>query len=282
MNITSEMDFTTCYPGVLWPIGPLGLRSAGLARIEPGWRHATGLVDDRLNFYWAVAGEIAFRADAVEYVLRGGEIIYFPPGYMMTYSERESRGRFCWMTLCGSAAVAVMESGGFRAGHPLPVRECPVARFEHLLTLLRTPSPNHCREAELAAYAIIIEALRQHAELGRNRSELAARIKHLIDQDFSHPELNVDRLAEQLHCHRSGISRHFTQAYGLSPSAYLNEKRLGHARQLLWQPELSIAAVAERSGFTDPAYFSRLFHRVTGTAPRQFRQRLSRGDFYLD
>ncbi|MFH8343251.1 helix-turn-helix domain-containing protein [Streptomyces sp. NPDC018045] len=58
---------------------------------------------------------------------------------------------------------------------------------------------------------------------------------------------------------------------GCSPKDYLLAIRLGHAKELLAATELPVAAVARRVGYTDPAYFSRLFTRRVGTAPVRFR-----------
>ncbi|MEU7255961.1 AraC family transcriptional regulator [Streptomyces rimosus] len=63
---------------------------------------------------------------------------------------------------------------------------------------------------------------------------------------------------------------------GCSPKDYLLAIRLGRAKELLAATELPVAAVARRVGYTDPAYFSRLFTRRVGTAPVRFRARQGR------
>ncbi|MEV6763072.1 AraC family transcriptional regulator [Streptomyces sp. NPDC051105] len=63
---------------------------------------------------------------------------------------------------------------------------------------------------------------------------------------------------------------------GCSPKDYLIGIRLGRAQELLATTELSVAAVARRVGYDDPAYFSRLFTRRVGMAPVRFRAQQSR------
>ncbi|MEV7977798.1 AraC family transcriptional regulator [Streptomyces sp. NPDC086519] len=63
---------------------------------------------------------------------------------------------------------------------------------------------------------------------------------------------------------------------GCSPKDYLIGIRLGRAQELLATTGLSVAAVARRVGYDDPAYFSRLFTRRVGTAPVRFRAQQSR------
>jgi len=46
------------------------------------------------------------------------------------------------------------------------------------------------------------------------------------------------------------------------------------ARRNLAYTQLQIATIADTLGFNDAAYFSRVFTRVTGVSPRQFRAQL--------
>lgn len=62
----------------------------------------------------------------------------------------------------------------------------------------------------------------------------------------------------------------FRQATGVSPVAFLHEKRIAYAKELLgkyYPYNLSVKEIAQMSGFSDPYYFSRLFKKQTGLAP---------------
>ena len=56
-----------------------------------------------------------------------------------------------------------------------------------------------------------------------------------------------------------------------SPSVFIRDQRLTQSALLLKNLELHIAEVAYRSGFNDPNYFSRVFHRKYGQSPRDYR-----------
>ena len=65
---------------------------------------------------------------------------------------------------------------------------------------------------------------------------------------------------------------HLLQRHGTTFKRLLIEKRLARADALFKaHPELSVKEAATRSGFNDPAYFSRLYRRHRGTPPSQRR-----------
>lgn len=67
------------------------------------------------------------------------------------------------------------------------------------------------------------------------------------------------------------VCRLFSRTFGVTPAAYRNAVRLERAKTLLRDPKLTIAQVAYKAGFDDPAYFTRLFHRQNGVPPSHFR-----------
>ena len=76
----------------------------------------------------------------------------------------------------------------------------------------------------------------------------------------------------------AGISaRHFESAFrqstGSSPHAYVMDRRLHKARDLLInRPELPIEQIALRLGFSSSSHFSSSFRRQTGLTPTDFRK----------
>ncbi|RME70993.1 MAG: AraC family transcriptional regulator, partial [Verrucomicrobia bacterium] len=56
------------------------------------------------------------------------------------------------------------------------------------------------------------------------------------------------------------------------PLDYFNRLKVQRACELLATTTLSIAEIAEQLGFDDPYYFSRLFRKIMGMAPRVYRR----------
>ena len=71
------------------------------------------------------------------------------------------------------------------------------------------------------------------------------------------------------------IRRVFRKDMGMPPTAFLMQTRLVHARQLLGTGDASysIREISDLSGFYDPEYFCKCFHRFYGCSPRDYRNR---------
>lgn len=82
----------------------------------------------------------------------------------------------------------------------------------------------------------------------------------------------VERLASSVAMSRSAFAARFTELVGEPPLQYLARWRMTTAAQLLNEPNLSVAAVAERVGYANPVAFTKAFSRLQGVGPGAFRR----------
>ncbi|OKP96941.1 helix-turn-helix transcriptional regulator [Paenibacillus sp. P46E] len=69
------------------------------------------------------------------------------------------------------------------------------------------------------------------------------------------------------------LTRRFREAFGETPSSYLKSIRLTKARTLLKDSELTLAQIAERCGYENGFYLSRVFTNASGMSPAEYRKR---------
>jgi YesN/AraC family two-component response regulator len=107
---------------------------------------------------------------------------------------------------------------------------------------------------------------------------LPVQTSALIKQSVAYLHQNYARaltrseIADELSMSEDYFSRTFSQELGISPWDYLNRYRVAQARQLLQTTADSVQIIARRVGITDPAYFSRVFRRIVGESPTDFRK----------
>ena len=98
-----------------------------------------------------------------------------------------------------------------------------------------------------------------------------------IHQDLARP-WSVAELAQMANLSRTAFAERFTRLLGRPPAAYLIDRRLDRAAQLLRTDTASVAAVAATVGYTSEAGFSRAFSRRFGAPPLRWRNTVGRVD----
>jgi AraC-like DNA-binding protein len=81
----------------------------------------------------------------------------------------------------------------------------------------------------------------------------------------------LDALARETGVSRAALARRFSATVGQPPMAYLTDRRLDLAADLLRDPATTIAAVAHRVGYGSPFALSAAFKRVRGVSPSRHR-----------
>lgn len=102
---------------------------------------------------------------------------------------------------------------------------------------------------------------------------LAESIRY-IDRNFMKP-LSVSEIAVRAGMSRGHFNRLFMNAMKESPLKYINGLRLRLAIQLLKNQWLSLEEIAEKCGFSEANYFSRLFKKTYGQSPASYRKTLT-------
>jgi AraC family transcriptional regulator, positive regulator of tynA and feaB len=93
-----------------------------------------------------------------------------------------------------------------------------------------------------------------------------------IDRHFADSNLSAATLARRFHCSERYVHKLFAGT-GRSVGEHVNDKRIAACtRDLLDNPRnRKIAEIAFAAGFQDISHFNRLFKRINGAAPREFR-----------
>lgn len=110
----------------------------------------------------------------------------------------------------------------------------------------------------------------------RGAPDLLARFETLLDQHLT-DHWGVADYAAALAVSAPHLSRLTRAATGRPASGLIEDRLIREARRHLVFTDLPVSRIAYALGFEDPAYFTRVFTRATGLAPRAFRQRLAGG-----
>lgn len=103
---------------------------------------------------------------------------------------------------------------------------------------------------------------------------------HIVTSVKEYIEKNLERtlrLSELCRCFGYGktyLCRLFREQTGHTIASYINERKITHAKALIREHNLNFAEISERLAFDNQQYFTRVFRRVTGMSPTEFKQTL--------
>lgn len=139
--------------------------------------------------------------------------------------------------------------------------------FRTLFSLLTEDTAENLLLREGLLLSLLAAAMREGAGGLRGDAVLADinRAREVIDDDPAAP-LTLAELAELCGLSHFRFLRAFTRATGLTPHAYLMQRRIHEARRLI-AAGTSLAEAAFTSGFSDQSHMTRLFVRNFGVSP---------------
>jgi YesN/AraC family two-component response regulator len=120
--------------------------------------------------------------------------------------------------------------------------------------------------------ASVHQALFGEDVLPPQTSALAKQAVAYLHQNYARP-LSRQEIADELGMSEDYFSRTFNMELGISPWDYLNRYRVAQAKLLLTNTPESVQRISRRVGFTDPAYFSRVFRKLVGASPSVYRKK---------
>lgn len=120
----------------------------------------------------------------------------------------------------------------------------------------------------------LLEALDKFMQLKPEVSsyrEIIRQVMKIVERDYK-KEIRLAEIAKELHINASYISRLFKEEVGVNFSDYVLNYRIKKAKMYLLQnKEASMLEVAEQCGFNSQQYFSKVFKRLVGYSPREYR-----------
>jgi len=121
----------------------------------------------------------------------------------------------------------------------------------------------------------LIGILKQHYTMHFSRLEFDKihKIKQFITE-HSHEDISLEVLARKVDLSPIYISKLFKEKLGINYIDFLTECRMGKAKKLLADPEISLKTIALEVGYHEPNYFSKVFKKMNELSPTEYRLNL--------
>ena len=112
-----------------------------------------------------------------------------------------------------------------------------------------------------------LENMQEAIQLSKKDEAFAERLRQVVDDYLTDPNLNVEFLGGKLQLSRTQLFRRVKAVAGKGPLDYIRERRLIRADELLRTTDMTIQQVALELGFSSPGYFTKCYKEYFGHLP---------------
>jgi AraC-like DNA-binding protein len=234
-------------------------------------------MDGHFVFQYTLSGFGAIRIKNHTVDLKPGQAFFvrIPDDHRYYLPESSRSWTFIFINLYGPLAEQCWKLITDNHGQLLSIDadSCPIRTLMEIhLQASNLQILDGYRTSDLA-YRFLMECCRYYFAAQNNMDGWPASIRTAVA--FIQKNYDNFRGLDQIAQH-SGLSKYhflrlFQRTTGLSPVQYLTKIRMDRAVYLLRHTKKSVEVIAQEIGYANSSYFCKVFRRVTGITPHQFR-----------
>lgn len=232
------------------------------------------IIRDTYNLYYITSGRGMVTVDGIGFFVSAGQsFLTFPFSNVCLEADSDSPWEYSWVEFRGLEAAWLVSQTSFSKKHPV-VEKIPVKNFECLFNI--EDCGTDATYAQCRAGGKLIILLSYYVEYfpckDSENASYAILARNYIEKNYRNSEFNVQSVANHIKIDRTYLYRLFKEETGMSVIDYINNCRISKAEVLLIDENISIKDVAYSVGFTDQMYFSKVFKKLRGQTPTEFRR----------
>ncbi|MFB6340328.1 two-component regulator propeller domain-containing protein [Saccharicrinis sp. FJH62] len=94
----------------------------------------------------------------------------------------------------------------------------------------------------------------------------------IIHENMENPDLDIQFIVEKLNISRTGMHNRIKTIMNMSTTEFINMVKINKAKELIRGTDLIFSEVAYKVGYNDVSYFSRIFKKLTGVTPGEYKK----------
>ena len=242
------------------------------------WRERSEGVGQAI-FIYCVRGSGWCEIAGERHSIHAGEVLVIPPHTAHAYgSDGKNPWTIHWFHAQGKSLASFLTELNVPTVRPvvfLGDDAQVLAIFEEVLDILENGyTPQQMIHAAHALAHLLAVMIRHRHENWREQPDARQKINRTLAYMKEHlgQPLRLDRLAAMANLSRSRYAALFKAQTDFAPIDYFIRLRMHQACQWLDTTNFSVKAIANRLGYDDPLYFSRVFRSVNEVSPIEYRR----------
>jgi len=240
---------------------------------------------DYLLLYTA-AGNVHIVTGNTEQIFPAGTVVLYKPNQPQRYKYmKDDQSESFWVHFSGKNVEGILSEFGMTSPSIFFTRNLSDLNqlFLQLISECQSSKPYFLQSASLILQNIFLHIARnsvcQNDMLPEETHKTPQNVLHEVTNAINYfnehyaEKINIAEYAEKLHMSTCWFIRVFKKYANSTPTQYITAIRLSKAKSLLESTTLSIDEIAEKVGYSDYKYFSRIFKQHTGVSPFAYRKK---------
>ncbi|MBT1160444.1 AraC family transcriptional regulator [Bifidobacterium sp. SO1] len=222
-------------------------------------------------------GSGTLRYEGEHYDLHAGDVVFVDCRRAYSHETGDELWTLKWCHFQGPSMSAIYAKYRERGGRPVLHPQVP-GRIEAIIDDLRAlaSSGDYIRDMRINEKLGTLLTLIMEESWNPPASKLVKKQVELDDvrdwlNDHYTERITLDALAGRFFVNKYYLSRIFKESFGMTITDYIHYRRTTEAKRLLRFTELNIDEIAAEVGMGDANYFTRMFRKIEGMSPREYR-----------
>ncbi len=257
------------------------LTTCGIQNCVAGHHFGPGKRDSYI-LHFVSDGKGTFKCDGVTYELSRGDVFLVKPDTEVYYiADENNPWSYMWVGFNGIKALSYLEAAGLE-GKAVTTKcsNTPIifSCIQQMIMYRQLTLANELRResALLQIFSVMMEeykgTLPKEERYDYPYQIYVEQAVDYIQRNFK-SNIKVSDLASYIGIDRSYLTNIFKNVMKMSPQEYLIKYRMELAKDLLKNSDKKIGDIAEKIGYYDQLSFSKMFKKVEGISPTEYREK---------
>ncbi len=235
----------------------------GIHKLKQPFLHAN------YHMYLVLRGTAVMKGKNLTRTLKPGTVFITGPYQAYEITDYENFV-YLYISFSGDGAAPLLKSMGVE--EEFSVYENHNELLDFWMDSIRrvNPANAHVLTESVMLYTLSVLGQKGSGDSDGKSDRFATILEH-IDKNYSNPELSLGTVSVIFFYNEKYLSALFKKRTGWRFSEYLNEIRIQRARDLLKEDDRPLSEVAALCGFANPLYFSKVFKKLVGVSPTDYR-----------
>lgn len=222
-------------------------------------------------FVYVLSGEGKYTFDDRPYIASAGDIMYLSHNSNYSINITDENYTFICIDFFFENSKNEIFKNEIYKSKSFSVLKTDFEKLYRFWNFGNFPDKIYCKSLFYKIYSEIAKLIFSQY-ISQDRRKQIEHIVEYITDNLSDSNLTISSLSKMCNISEVHFRRIFSCIYHISPIRFIMLTRINRAKELLISETCSISEVAERCGFKNHYYFSKIFKSETNMTPSNFRK----------